>query len=63
MNLRADLDLVDAHAVDDAVTDSARALAQAALALRDARDTASAYAGRISGAFDEPLDPLGKVGR
>ena len=54
VNLRADLALVDAHAAggrgssDDGRPDSARALADAAGALDDARDAASAFAARIS---------------
>lgn len=54
VNLRADLDLVGAHAADDSAADSARGLAQAALSLRDARDAASAYAGTISSSFGGP---------
>jgi formiminotetrahydrofolate cyclodeaminase len=51
VNLRADLALAEAHAADETVPDAARRLAEAAQALVDARDAASAYAERLSATF------------
>ncbi len=51
VNLRADLELADAHSADESMPDAGRRLAEAAQALMDARDAASAYAGRLSATF------------
>jgi formiminotetrahydrofolate cyclodeaminase len=53
VNLRADLDLRDAHASDGFPDESAGGLAEAVRALQEARDAASAYAARLSEDFGD----------